>query len=468
MSLELRKLNNYSFTNPEINDIIHYRQYHVPANIPAGFNTRQSNRFAQKYDNDWIVQMHGVPPVPTLIYHPNANLSLEVIRPQFKQIVLGQVFHNFQQGLGSGLAQFYNAVANRYLNIKRKEAEEFLKKQGNYVLPREYEKVINKPILAKVANERWEADLLDLSTYDAIHLPMNNINLGRAYILVVVDCFSHKLMARSLRNRQSNTINLAFQNICHVENTLPHILQCDGGPEFSGLVFRNFLVANNIRRIVTAPYTPMSNGLVERANKEIRKKIRSVFIANGNLNWFNSLQSIVDNINEKKNGNTKFSPNKLWSQGYHPVDNPVNHILDDHSNNNEVREYIQHKLLARAQAQLERGRQPQVFIVGDRVRVKMTRFHPALRRLIKEHRGKNIVVRYTPEIYSVSAVRHAVGGWDTHREQYELTDHLNHVLIQNGNPKLFYGSELIKIPANDVPPTTIMTSHQANTLLNRI
>ena len=336
------------------------------------------------------------------------------------------------------------------------------------MLPREYEKVINKPILAKVANERWETDLLDLSTYNSNRFPMHNINLNHWLILVVVDCFSRKVMARALQNKRDGTINQAFQNICNAEHTFPHILQCDGGSEFKGRLLRNFLNANNIQRIVTAPFTPTSNGLVERINKEIRKKMRSVFIANGNLNWFNFVQNIVDNINDKKTSATKFSPNQLWTQGYHPVDNPQNHHLNDHSNNNEIIEHVQHNLIARANAQLERGRQPHVYVVGDRVRIRMTRFFPPLRRLIKEGRGKTIIVRYTPEIYTVSAVRQAVGGWNTHREQYEVRNHLNHVLNQNGIPMLFYGSELIKIPNNDVPPTTILTSQQANTFLNRV
>ena len=94
MSLELRKLNNYRFTDQDINDIIAYRQNPIPANIPAALNNRQRNRFAAKFNADWVVQNRPAPIGLTLFYHPNPNLNLRVIRPGQKRAILAHVFQS--------------------------------------------------------------------------------------------------------------------------------------------------------------------------------------------------------------------------------------------------------------------------------------------------------------------------------------------------------------------------------------
>ncbi len=69
-------------------------------------------------------------------------------------------------------------------------------------------------------------------------------------------------------------------------------------------------------------YTPNSNGLVERMNKEIWKKIRAGFVKFNSLEWVQHLQQYVNNINNQRQSTTKFRPNDLWKPGYNPTKNP--------------------------------------------------------------------------------------------------------------------------------------------------
>ena len=59
-----------------------------------------------------------------------------VARPQMITNYLRAIFNNFRLGLGTGINQFYQIVASKYLNIKRRETTHFLQQQGNYVLPK--------------------------------------------------------------------------------------------------------------------------------------------------------------------------------------------------------------------------------------------------------------------------------------------------------------------------------------------
>ena len=454
MSIELRKINNYRFTNANIDEIIVFLTQNQQ---PANMNQRQLNRFLDKFDNgDWQTQNNQ------LFYRPNPSLNLGVARPQDIQHILNVIFQDFQQGLGTGQNQFHTLVASHCLNIKRVQTTAFLKRQGNYHLPRQYEKIINKPILANVANERWGMDLINLD--NPILIAANH---SHRFILVVVDYFSRKVFAKPLMNAQSNTMLQMLQQIIQASGTLPRLLQVDNGAEFQGNNFLNFCIANRITLVRVNPYTPTTNGLVERMNKEVRKKIANGYVRNNSLVWDVHLPDYIENINNQKNYTTKMTPNQLWTPAYQPLQHaPQNHQLTDRSTDAERREHTQFRLRATAQAQLARGRQPNDFFVGDRVRVKMTRFHTALRRLIENRRGKQIIVKYTPEIYTISQVRLPQIAGEVKRTQYELLNPQNQLLIRNGNPVLFYGNELILVPPNSVA-SNVLTAQQGN-VLNRV
>ena len=92
--------------------------------------------------------------------------------------------------------------------------------------------------------------------------------------------FFKQIFARSMTNKRGGTIRTTFENIMNANKTVPHIIQGDG--EFQEGVFRNSFIANNIR-LIMSPYTPTSNGKVERANREVRKVIRAGFVRNNNF-----------------------------------------------------------------------------------------------------------------------------------------------------------------------------------------
>ena len=237
--------------------------------------------------------------------------------------ILQNIYALANEGLGKGLETFYKSVSSQYLNVPKKLTDDFLRQQGDYTVAKVPQKqTTNAPIVTSVPNERWGIDLIDMSQY--VSVP----NLQKRYIMTVVDYFSGKCWARALANRNNNaaqpTLANAINDICVNEaHTIPHIIQVDN--EFAVGSFRTWCNNHNVRIIATSPYTPNSNGKVERMNREIRRKIKAGLIRNNDYVWAPRLQTYVDNINNEYNATSKLTPNQLWTQGYNP--HPAGHVV---------------------------------------------------------------------------------------------------------------------------------------------
>ena len=279
MARDLKRINAY----PEFRTaagIDGVRAAVVAGNSPPGTPNQQA-RFAAKFLNpSWVVTNAPALPAPLLNpaagrlrYRPAAGIDLLVVYPVEKQACMALVYNDTRRGLGIGLFAYYQQVAMSYLNIKKSETDEFLKNQGDYQIAKIPHKKVISPIVAKAPNERWGMDLIDMS-----HGPLAN-RMNR-YILTVIDYFSGYVWARVLTNKTPASVQANLNNIitspspAGSSNTYPHILQTDSGTEFRNATLALYTAQHQIKHIFTTSYSPESNGKVERASREIRKKLR--------------------------------------------------------------------------------------------------------------------------------------------------------------------------------------------------
>ena len=499
-SVQIRTLNAYPElkTNAGIQIVKDYLT-HIDNGLPAPaffaalippMNAQKIQRFEQKFNPlRWKIQQFL--DVPYLMYEPSPRIKLQVISPENaaeQQQKLQQIYNNDAEGLGKGINTFYNFVCTKYLGIKRTTCTAFLKKQGDYQVTRPYHKTINHPILAKSPNERWQIDVMYLNSYihgsaPAIN-PAHNLNtivrngvrILCPYVMVVVDCFSKKMWARPLTSQTIQETLANFRDICinECQNTFPRVLQNDNGGNWTG-AFAQWLSNNQLHPAITQikikPYTPTSDGLVERMNQILRNKIKEGFVRHNDLEWVNHLQNYCININNQRQSGTKYTPNELWAPGRHQMQ--INQAVQfdtqktDTNTLNEIRQAVQARSILTAQAQIARnarGKAPTIFQVGDRCRIALRVQHPEIRRRIeKEVQIKLTTVKYTPQVYSVVSV---VGippanyqaaaplgqQWNVVRQRYTLQDENGNPVMERDTPKLFFGSELKKVPQNTVAP----------------
>ena len=381
-STQLRKLSLFpEFKNNEgIDGIINYLtsiEKGFGAVYPRTLNTRQMNRYDEKFSNDFSTLNNQLFYTPRINNDKNNEISMTmlVVRPQDRDKILDSIYNDIKLGLGVGINQFFYQVSRLYLNISRKYTTDFLRKQGNYQIALQYHNPVNTPIIPTTSNERWGVDNISMSHYHEFS--------DNDAILTIVDYYSKKVWAVPLRYGYTALDNFnALMSVCEKEKTYPRIIQCDNGSTFIGL-FKTSIDLHNkmeptqkIKLVYTTPYNPTSNGLVERMNRELRKKIRAGFIKHDNLEWSKYLNDYCDNINSQRSSTTGYTPNQLWTPKYvkfksSNTNNEPPKKLTDYSNAEEIQTAVQTKQYKKSINQLKSGIKNHQFVKGDIVRMKL-------------------------------------------------------------------------------------------------
>jgi IS30 family transposase len=209
------------------------------------------------------------------LYYQDTEHKLEVLKRADIDNKLRELYNNQDFSVGSGQTSLYFKVRDMYLNIKRNDVAEFLKKQPSYQMSRNTRHHINRPIRASQANERFVIDLIDVGE--------DYVDNGYRYILTCVDYFTRYVWCEALRTKTAIAVRDAMQTIVHrAGDTYPSIIQSDNGGEFQGELL-DWMREHNITHIKTLSYTPQSNGLVENANGQIRKILREFMLRKRNL-----------------------------------------------------------------------------------------------------------------------------------------------------------------------------------------
>ena len=315
--------------------------------------------------------------------------------------------------------------------------------------------------------------------------------VGYQYVLTVVDYFSKKVFARPIRAKTAVNVRNAFQDICENETngTYPHILQTDNGTEFRGALetwIQQHNIANpneQINHIFTKPYSPTSNGLVERMNQEIRRKIRSGFIRHNNHSWVQHLPNYIRTINLQLPNRRKYSPDELWSEDYNPPPNGnvnFNLLPTDTSTDLQIRNMVKAHLIRSATENLEGNSPSRLFQVGEYVRIKLQTVFPPMRKREKEViEKKKSAIKYSLNVYRIRSIRNntVVGAnhlpvnriWDIRNPQYSLT--LNGIACKyygTNSLEWFFGSDLIRVPYPQTPSNVFPATTQRIAFINKL
>ena len=452
------KLNNYNYKDDYLNII---KKFLRTKRFPDDFSDYEKMHTRIQY-KDFEVRGND------LYYKP---LNLKAVPESEKLNVLKELYDDPATGIGAGIRSFYNKVADKYIGIKRKDIEEFLKNQQYYQLTKGIKNVVNRPIIAKYPNHRWAVDLVDMNYY------IEN-NKGYKWILTGIDFFSKKVFARPLKNKEGITTRNALDSICSDNNTYPLIIQSDNGGEFIDQSVKDWATEHEIKLVRTLSYSPSSNGLIENFNNILRKMIREGFIRNNNLIWVDYLDQYIENRNNSKHSTTKYTPNQIWRQGRDTLDKLTKKQKDKireedkiTKTDDEILNKVVVRLEDKAGKMLDKAKED--FVKGQPVRVLMSALNSKIRKLIKSGNSKYIVVKYSPELYYIDNILTPKGPHkDFRNKRYTLRNSNNEPLLTElklNNPnairgqKIFFGSDLQKIDAS-ASGKPIMKKGQADKL----
>lgn len=373
------RLNNLFPNDEDINNVKSFRQDKV---YPDTVNTPAKQRaFETKYTGFDIS-----PDGQNLLYTP---LNLIVVPKTDLQKTLEKEYKN---SFGSGIVIFYKTIREKYINIKRTDVSAFIKQQQIPQLTDVFKHRTNKPIVASYPNEIWCLDLIDMSMY-------KTKNRGFRYIQTTIDVFARKIFLEALKLKESMLAARALDRVIRRADVTPKYIICDNGTEFKG-DFETFCKAHEITIRRNRPYSPEANGIVERANKEIRKLIRSINLENENNNWIDHLRRVEDLRNNTFTSAIKNIPNKIWSNSKEPI--ALRNIPIHNRTGNQKEEQILAKqtILRGVKKRIEEFKDDELD-VGDKVRVRMDALSNNIKALVKSGDTKQIVVAYSPVVFKI-------------------------------------------------------------------
>ena len=114
--------------------------------------------------------------------------------------------------------------------------------------------------------------------------PLPKTSRGNQYALVVIDYTSRFLWVLPTRTAAaSDSVRLLQRNLFDCFGYVREVVS-DGGTHFTGQEFRSFLKNKHIKHIVVPPYSPQSNGAIERSNRDTKNTIRK-YLDKSKTSW---------------------------------------------------------------------------------------------------------------------------------------------------------------------------------------
>lgn len=224
----------------------------------------------------------------------NKETGYELIRPERREEAVIQEFKQVPMGA--------KAIAERMKGsgLTKHEIEETLHTLIPDQLHRQLPpKRVIKHITAQRYGERFQADLVDMSKY-GWH------NQGYNWMLTVIDIYSRRAWAFKLKRKESNQVIEAIRPLLISERV--KLLHTDNGSEFTSNEFKAMCQSLKVKQIFGPPYSPHSQGHIERFNRTIKSMLFKYFTWNQTKIWIDVLDKFVDRYNNTTHSATLMKP----------------------------------------------------------------------------------------------------------------------------------------------------------------
>ena len=130
------------------------------------------------------------------------------------------------------------------------------------------------------------------------------------YIQVLIDHHTRYVWAFPTKHNNSETIKNILVNLMNNGVTFEKLLT-DNYPSFHSREMKQFYRQHEIKHIISTPYHPQTNGMVERVNGTIITKLHTELIDNPRKKWSTLVPLIVRNYNRTPHDATGFPPEYL-------------------------------------------------------------------------------------------------------------------------------------------------------------
>lgn len=148
--------------------------------------------------------------------------------------------------------------------------------------------------------DRYVIDCVDLRSY-------SRQNDGWCWILNVIDSYTKFLWSYKLKTKSANGVVASLKR-CFTEFGVPIAVQSDNGKEFKNRLLRELCFSMRIQVIHGRPRNPRAQGVVERVNQTLKRKLMKCMSHPQTLRWIDFHELAVHGYNCKKHKATKKTP----------------------------------------------------------------------------------------------------------------------------------------------------------------
>ena len=155
-----------------------------------------------------------------------------------------------------------------------------------------------RKIIVNNIDEIFAADLVEMQKFA-------KLNKGYRYLLTCIDIFSKFAWVIPLKDKKGVTIKNALEKIFNKRK--PKFLWTDNGKEFYNKQVQDLLNENNIK-LYSTNNSEIKSAVIERFNRTFKNMMYKKFTENNNTIFYNILNELVNNYNNKHHSTIKMSP----------------------------------------------------------------------------------------------------------------------------------------------------------------
>jgi transposase InsO family protein len=226
----------------------------------------------------------------------------------------------YDEGHFFGRDKLFKLIQHRGLPISRRQLWQWLKKQQiNQVFQPVVHKRKLQPTLLTQPRSQIAIDLSDMQLLE---------KRNYKYIFVAIDLFTKFVWVEALKNKENKQVVAATSRILRRMKPKPASFRSDNGSEFKSKEFQELMNKQKIKQVFSLPFTPQSNGGVERVNRTLKSMIKKNMFANPSFDWSKELQSIVSSYNNSYQSTIKMTPEEAEKGDASEIHANIKHNID--------------------------------------------------------------------------------------------------------------------------------------------
>lgn len=215
-----------------------------------------------------------------------------------------------ETGSHCGVSATYKRITQKYCCLSRDLVLEYLKRcticKDVRSIPKKASRKPLQPIISKGTFHHILIDLIDYSKS-----PVERDGKKYMFIAHAIDHYSTFRVAEPLEHKAAKDVYDFVRRLFSIIG-YPVIFQSDNGGEFKNGLLESYLAENHVEFRHSKPYTPTTQGKIERANQSLKQAInKNIRISKTSTNWVEVLYSAVYSINTNVACSTGTSPYEL-------------------------------------------------------------------------------------------------------------------------------------------------------------